>query len=401
MSVTANASLIKDTSLAPEGEDRIDWARAHMPIMRSLITDMDQRKPFAGLKIGICLHVEAKTAVWVEALTAGGAAIFLTGSPGSTQDHTAAALANRPGVYVYATSDESFDNHLNHCRTVLDAGPDLIADNGGDLHALVYAEDRYKHLQQSLLGATEETTTGATRLRAEIGCKDFPTLVINDTQAKRIVENRFGVGSSVVDAIMRATNVMLHGKNILVVGYGYCGSGVAQRFRGMGAHVSVAEHMPLTRLEAHLEGFKTVELAQGVRTADIIVTVTGHDDILIAEHFDQMQSGTIIANAGHFATEIDSAALREKAVSHREIKTGITEFTMPDQRKLFLMADGNLVNLAAGDGNPIEVMDLGLALQTLSLAKIAVRNHGLGNGPQTVPADIENFVAEKALEHWL
>lgn len=394
-------SLIKDPSLASKGETRIDWAREHMPIMRSLHGDMSARKPFKDLKISICLHVEAKTAVWVEALTAGGAEVFLTGSPGSTQDDTAAALASRAGVHVFAAKGENYEDHLAHCRTILDAGPDLIADNGGDLHALIYSSDQYTHLSQSLLGATEETTTGATRLRTNIGCNDFPTLIINDTQAKRIVENRFGVGSSVVDAVMRATNIMLHGKSVLVVGYGYCGSGVAQRFRGMGAHVSVAERAPLTRLEAHLEGFKTVELEHGLETADIVVTVTGHDNILTAGHFDLMQSGTIIANAGHFATEVDGAALKDKAVSQREIKTGITEFTMPDQRKLFLLSDGNLVNLAAGDGNPIEVMDLGLALQTLSLAKLAAGDHGLQNGPQTVPADIENFVAEKALEHWL
>lgn len=397
---TAN-SFIKDIALAPGGEARIDWAREHMPIMRSLRADMKKRQPFAGLKIGICLHVEAKTAVWLEALTAGGAEIFITGSPGSTQDDTAAALAARPGINVYTRSDENYQDHIDHCHTILDAGPDLIADNGGDLHALIYSEGKYKSLQKSLLGATEETTTGATRLRSEIGCNDFPTLVINDTKAKRIVENRFGVGSSVVDAIMRATNIMLHGKSILVVGYGYCGSGVAQRFRGMGAHVLVSEVSALTRLEAHLEGFKTIELDQGLAIADIIITVTGHDDILLAEHFDRMKNGALIANAGHFATEIDSNALKEKAISEREIKSGITEFTMPDQRKLFLMADGNLINLAAGDGNPIEVMDLGLALQTLSLEKVATGNHGLACGPQTVPADIENFAAENALKNWL
>lgn len=394
-------SILSDSSLAPSGMRRIDWARTHMPIVAGLAKEFARTRPFENLKIGICLHVEAKTGVWVEALAAGGASIFLTGSPGSTQDDTAAALAEMPGVHVFARNDETFDDHLRHCEKVLQGEPDLIADNGGDLHHLIYSNKTYHHLSNSLIGATEETTTGTTRLRESIQCRDFPTLSINDTLTKRIVENRFGVGSSVVDGLMRATNVMLHGKTFVVIGYGYCGAGVAQRLRGMGAHVVVVENDPLTRLEAHLEGFRTAKLEDCIASAAMVVTVTGYDNVLRREHFQVMQNGTIVANAGHFATEIDVPALEDLAQSSRPLREEITEYAMPDGRRLFLIAQGNLVNLAAGDGNPIEIMDLGLALQSLSLRCLAGKEQPLEQGVQPVPRSVERYVAQLAVDHWI
>lgn len=394
-------SVIVDPGLVESGSRRIDWARTHMPIMVALADEFRQTRPFDSLKIGICLHVEAKTGVWIEALVAGGAQIFITGSPGSTQDDTAAALAAMPGVCVYARSDESFEDHLQHCEFVLQSNPDLIADNGGDLHHLIYSREAYAHLKRTLIGATEETTTGTTRLRESIGCSDFATLSINDTLTKRIVENRFGVGSSVLDGLMRATNIMLHGKSVVVVGYGYCGAGVAQRLRGMGAHVTVVEHEPLTRLESHLEGFRTADLADCVGAADLVITVTGYDHILRREHFEVMRSGTIIANAGHFATEIDVPALEQMAQSKREIRQDVTEYALAGDRVLFLVSQGNLVNLAAGDGNPIEIMDLGLALQSLSLKALVHDGNALRAGVQAVPRDVEQFVAQRAVAHWI
>ena len=394
-------SIISDHRLASAGARRIDWARNHMPIVVSLADEFRAKRPFEKLKIGICLHVEAKTGVWIEALTAGGAEVFITGSPSSTQDDTAAALDAMENVHVFARSDETFEDHLAYCECILRAGPDLISDNGADLHHLIYSDDEYKHLRESLIGATEETTTGTTRLRESIKCCDFPTLSINDTLTKRIVENRFGVGSSVVDGIMRATNVMLHGKKIVIIGYGYCGAGVAQRFRGMGAHVTVVERDALTRLEAHLEGFRTSLLEDCVGTADIVITVTGYDNILRKEHFEKMQSGTIIANAGHFATEIDVPALNDLSEFKREIRQEITEYILPSNRRLFLVSNGNLVNLAAGDGNPIEIMDLGLALQSLSLKFLVDDGRSLKKGVQPVPRDVEQYVAERAVEHWI
>ena len=394
-------SIIANSALAESGIQRIDWARTNMPILASLTEEFRKTRPFENLRMGICLHVEAKTGVWIEALTAGGAEIFITGSPGTTQDDTAAALDVLDNVHVFARSDETFEDHLSHCEHVLRSNPDLIADNGGDLHHLIYSKGEFGHLVDTLIGATEETTTGTTRLRESIKCADFPTLSINDTMAKRIVENRFGVGSSVVDGFMRATNVMLHGKKIVVIGYGYCGAGVAQRFRGMGAHVTVVEQDPLTRLEAHLEGFHTSVLEDCAGTADVFITVTGYDNILRKEHFAAMRSGAIIANAGHFASEIDVPALKGLSRSSREIREEITEYTLPDERKLFLVAHGNLVNLAAGDGNPIEIMDLGLALQSLSLSFLVADGKSLRNGVQPVPRDVERYVAKRAVEHWI
>ncbi len=394
-------SIIAHGASVENGLRRIDWARANMPILRSLKHSFTTEKPFAGLKIGICLHVEPKTAVWLEGLAAGGAEIFITGSPGTTDDDTAAAMVEAMGVHVYTTSDETFAQHLTYCEHVLAAEPELIADNGADLHNLIYSDPNYASLQHSLIGATEETTTGATRLTQSIRCTDFPTLIINHTQAKRIVENRYGVGSSVVDGIMRATNVMLHGKKVVVIGYGYCGAGVAQRFRGMGARVTVVETEPLTRLEAHLEGFDTALLDECLSDAELVVSVTGYDGVFRKEHFEMLPANAIVANAGHFASELDVPGLESLAKDVREIRAGITEYTLANGKCVFLLSGGNLVNLAAGDGNPIEIMDLGLALQSLSLRYLVEKGSQLMKEPQTVPLEVEKFVASKAVEHWI
>jgi adenosylhomocysteinase len=392
---------MNEQELIESGRRRIAWSRAQMPILADIGSRFAGSKPFAGLTIGICLHVEAKTGVWIETLLKGGARIAITGSPGSTQDDTAAALAALPDVRVYSHSGETFDDHIRHCRLVLDAGPDLIADNGGDLHALIYGEDAHGALRKSLRGATEETTTGAFRLYEELQCRDFPTLVINDTQAKRVVENRYGVGSSVVDALMRATNIMLHGKRIVVIGYGYCGAGIAQRLRGMGAHVTVVDREPLSRLEAHLEGFSTDELPNALASAQVVITATGRSGVLDGEMIGLLRSGSIVANAGHFATEIDLAALVEAADAVVRVRDQIERYEMKDGRHVYLMSQGNLVNLTAGDGNPIEIMDLGLALQSLSLARLAQSASGLAKGAQAVPRDIEREVVERALAAWV
>ena len=248
---------IKDINLSESGKDRIDWARSHMPILKAIRKRLSVEQPFKDHKIGICLHVEAKSGVWIETLMAGGAKVAITGSPGTTQDDTAAYLVKEMGVKVFAWRSENFDQHMQNARCVLDTYPSIIVDNGGDLHSLLGEEDSYKDLRESLLGATEETTTGANRLRETLPAFGFPTIIINDTMAKRIVENRYGVGVSVVDGIMRTSNIMLSGKAVVVIGYGYCGQGVAQRLRGLGAHVTVVDTAPLAQLEAHLEGFRT------------------------------------------------------------------------------------------------------------------------------------------------
>lgn len=391
---------IANIELAESGRKRISWAKKHMPIMNSIIERFEKEQSLKGLKIAICLHVEAKTGVWLEALTKGGAEVAITGSPGSTQDETAASLVVDYGVSVFSHRNETFEDHLSYCKDVLNFTPDIIADNGGDLHELIFTDPAYAPLKDSLLGATEETTTGANRLREDFNSHSFSTLVINDTQAKRIIENRFGVGSSVVDGIMRATNVMLHGKKVVVIGYGYCGSGTAQRLRGMGAHVTVVESNPLTKLEAHLEGFYTATLEEALPNADIVITITGRDNVLRGEHFELMSDNTIIANAGHFQREINIEQLAILSSSITEVREHVTSYTVNDN-EIFVLSNANLINLSAGDGNPIEVMDLGLALQSLSIERIAKDANTLNNEPQPVPYSIEMEVARLAAKYWI
>lgn len=392
---------ISDIGLAGAGKQRVAWARQNMPILGSIRERLGAEQPFRGHKIGICLHVEAKTGVWLETLIAGGAKIAITGSPGSTQDDTAAYLVKDLGVEVFAWSTETFEDHMKNAGRVLQAGPGIIADNGADLHYLLGRDDTYKDVRESLLGATEETTTGANRLRDEMPSFAFPTVVINDTMAKRIVENRYGVGISVVDGIMRTTNIMLGGKRVVVVGYGYCGQGIAQRLRGLGAHVTVVDTAPLAQLEAHLEGFDTGVLEDVLPGADIVLTVTGREAVIGKQHFELMKDGAVLCNAGQNSTEMDIDGLREMAASEQVLRPDVEQFSLGTGKRLCLLARGNLINLAGGDGNPIEVMDLGLALQTLSLECIALRAESLEVGPQTVPPDIEQAAVQAALRQWV
>jgi adenosylhomocysteinase len=392
---------IQDIGLYASGQDRVDWARHNMPILQAIKGRLSVEQPFKGHKIGICLHVEAKSGVWIETLIAGGARIAITGSPGSTQDDTAAYLVKEMGVEVFAWRSETFGEHMENAKRVLDTKPTIIADNGGDLHYLLGKDDAYKGLRDSIIGATEETTTGANRLREELPSFGFPTIIINDTMAKRIVENRYGVGISVVDGIMRTTNIMLGGKTVVVIGYGYCGQGVAQRLRGLGAHVTVVDTEPLTQLEAHLEGFKTGVLEDVLRDADIVITVTGRDAAIQEQHFELMKDGVVLCNAGQNSSEIDIESLREMAAQEHTLRPNIEQLTLNSGKKYFLLAQGNLINLAGGDGNPIEVMDLGLALQTLSLECIALNAKTLRNEPQSVPYDIEKATLNAALQEWV
>ena len=395
-----NKFEIEDISLAEKGLETLIWTRERMPIMRHLQKELARTKPFEGLKIGICLHVEPKTAVWLETLLAGGAKISITGSPGTTKDETAAALVKEFGVGVFAKNGETFEDHLRYCEKVLEFDPDLIADNGGDLHALIQTEEKFTHLKTKLIGANEETTTGGFRLREEIGELPFPTIVINDSRAKRIIENRYGVGQSVVDAIMRSTRMLVGGLKVAVVGYGYCGRGTALCLKSLGARVTVVEIDPLTQLDALLEGFDLADLDEAVTENEMIVTVTGRSGILTKEHFEKLRPGTILANAGHFEFEMDVAGLREMARRQKRVSPDIESFELENGRRIFLLGKGNPINLSAGDGNPIEVMDLGLALQTLSLVYHTKKADKLKNEPQNVPFEVEREVSEMALKAW-
>lgn len=392
---------IQDIGIYAAGKDRVDWARHNMPILQAIRGRLSVEQPFKGHRIGICLHVEAKTGVWLETLIAGGATIAITGSPGSTQDDTAAYLVKEMGVEVFAWRSETPDEHMENAKRVLDTKPTIIADNGGDLHYLLGKDDAYRDLRDSIIGATEETTTGANRLREELPAFGFPTIIINDTMAKRIVENRYGVGISVVDGIMRTTNVMLGGKTVVVIGYGYCGQGVAQRLRGLGAHVTVVDTEPLKQLEAHFEGFRTGVLEDVLGEADIVITVTGRDAAIQEQHFELMKDGVVLCNAGQNRSEIDIESLREMAAQEHTLRPNIEQLTLNSGKNYFLLAQGNLINLAGGDGNPIEVMDLGLTLQTLSLECIALNAKTLRNEPQSVPYDIEQATLRAALQEWV
>ena len=388
---------IEDPGLSEQGLRRLDWVREQMPILQALKKEFVKSRPFADMRLGICLHVEAKTGIWLETLLAGGAEIAITGSPGTTQDEVAAALVKEHGVQVFAKRSENFQQHLGHVKKVLSTVPDLIADNGADIHMLVLQDPGLASVKSKIIGATEETTSGALRLREEATGHSFPTIVINDTRAKRIVENRYGVGQSVVDGIMRCTNLLIGGKRVTVIGYGYCGQGVA---RALGAQVSVVDIDPLSRLEAHIEGYATAELEDTLPYSDMVITVTGRPGALRQEHIVRMKDGTVLCNAGHFETEIELPTLQELSASRKEIKTGIEKFKLKNGKTVYLLSRGNLVNLAAADGNPIEVMDLGLALQSLSLAHLARHAASLASGPQTVPAAIESEVARRALAAW-
>lgn len=390
-----------NSDLIASGERRISWARAHMPILACIKARFEAERPFEGMTIGICLHVEAKTGVWLDTLKAGGAQVVITGSPGSTQNDTTAAINSWGEITALGHRDETYEEHLNYCHQILQEKPDLIVDNGADLHNLIATDPNYAALKNTIIGATEETTTGGFRLREDLEPFEFATWIINDTEAKQLVENRYGVGSSVVDGLMRATNIMLHGKIAVVIGYGYCGSGVAMRLRGMGARVVVVDHDPMRQLEAHMEGFNTATLGEALPKAEIAITVTGREGVMDAHAIAAIPDGCILANAGHFATEIDLPAMNEMASDVTQIREQIKRVTFPDGRHIFLLSNGNLVNLAAGDGNPIEIMDLGLALQSLSLAELARKGRKTEAGPHPVPYEIEREVARLSLEAWV
>ncbi len=391
---------VEDTALAQQGLERMDWVRERMPVVRGIKEEFTRTRPFAGMRIGICLHVEAKTAVWLEALTSGGADIAITGSPGTTQDEVAAALVAEYRVQVFARKNETFDQHLDYAARVLATEPDLIADNGADLHVLALTNADFSGARSKIIGATEETTTGGFRLREEIAGYTFPTIVINDSRAKRIIENRYGVGQSVVDGIMRCSNLLIGGKRTTVIGYGACGQGIARYLRGLGAHVTIVDIDPLTRLEAHTEGYDTAELHEVLPTSDLVITVTGRPGALKRDHLALLKDGAVLCNAGMFETEIDLPGLRELSSESRPVMPDIGRFKLDNGKTIYLFGEANSVNLSAGDGNPIEVMDLGLALQSLSLAHLATGYRSLPAGPQTVPREIENEVAVRTLRAW-
>lgn len=391
-------STIKDLNLAPSGERKIRWVEAHMPVLRDIGIDFAREKPFAGLKIALSVHLEAKTAYLCRVLEMGGAEMHVTGSnPLSTQDDVAAALAAKGmDVHaVYGCTDEEYQAHL---RSVLSVGPNIIIDDGGDLVHLMHTE--FTDLIPQVIGGCEETTTGIHRLwiMDRAGALRFPMIMVNDADCKHLFDNRYGTGQSVWDGIMRTTNLVVAGKYVVVSGYGWCGKGVALRAKGLGAKVIVTEVDPIRALEAVMDGYEVMPMMDAAAIGDIFVSVTGCKDVITLEHCERMKDGAIVSNAGHFNVEIDMEALDRCADEIYEARHNIDAYRLPNGKTIYVIAQGRLVNLAAGDGHPAEIMDMSFAVQAMS-AEYLVRTRGqLKPGVVSVPAEIDDNIARRKLK---
>jgi adenosylhomocysteinase len=378
-------------ALLEQGLNRIEWIRSRMSLLKRVRADFEARKPFAGRTIGVSLHLEPKTAVLIETLAAGGARIVGTGNYGSTQDDVVAALKHW-GLTIYGTREVSWDEHLGNVRKVVEREPDILLDNGADLVALAIETG----LADKIRGGTEETTSGDDRMRAEFpGKVPFPVIVINDSPLKQIVENKHAVGQGNVESIMRMTNLMINGRRFVIVGYGWCGRGMAQYIRAFGGQVAVVEKDPIKQLEAVMDGFRVATLDQLAPWGQFFCTATARERVVSSAAFAKMPDGAILANSGHFPTEIDTEALRKDAASVRRLGTMIEEFTMADGRRLILLTEGRMIELAGVEakGNSIEAMDLGFMLQALSLERVTKAPETLVSGPQAVPTDINRTIA--------
>ncbi len=397
-------SEIRNEGLWESGELKIDWVRHHMPLLEGLERDFRETKPFKGLKVALSVHLEAKTAHLCEVLSDGGAEMYITGSnPLSTQDDVAAALVHE-GLNVFAVHGASPEEYERGIRKVIEAGPNIIIDDGGDLVTMIH--ENYPELIPNVIGGCEETTTGILRLQAMNREKRllFPMMLVNDAACKHFFDNRYGTGQSVWDGINRTTNLIVAGKYVVVAGYGWCGKGVAMRAKGLGAKVIVTEVDPVKAMEAVMDGFRVMPMSEAAAEGDIFVTVTGCEDVITKEHFLKMKDGAICCNAGHFDCEVSVSDLKEIAVKESVARQNIQQYDLPNGRKVYVLAEGRLVNLAAGDGHPAEIMDMSFAIQALS-AKYLVENKDSisrekGNMLNVVPESIDREVAFRKLDDW-
>lgn len=391
-------SIIRDIKLAPEGRARINWVKGYMPLLNQLEKEFREERPFEGKKIAVSVHLEAKTAYLCLVLAAGGAEVSATGSnPLSTQDAIAAALVEE-GINVYAWHGATAEEYQEHLNRTLDCNPDIIIDDGGDLVHLLHTTR--KELQQNIIGGCEETTTGVIRLRAmeREGILGFPMISVNDAYCKYLFDNRYGTGQSVWDGIMRTTNLIVAGKNVVVAGYGWCGKGIAMKAKGLGANVIVTEVDHIKAIEAVMDGFTVMTMDEAAAIGDIFITATGCKQVIVGRHFEKMKDGVLLANAGHFDVEVWKPDLEALAVEKRPMRKNIEGYVMKDGRVLNLLAEGRLVNLASGDGHPAEIMDMSFALQALS-ARYLVKNEGkLEKKVYNVPEEIDRRVASMKLE---
>ena len=392
---------IKDRNLADDGKRRIDWADRFMPVLRLIRQRFEEERPLEGVRISACLHVTTETANLARALKAGGAEVLLCASnPLSTQDDVAASLVAHDGIPIFAIKGEDTDIYYQHIDEAVNFKPAITMDDGADLVSRLHAEDANPSYVESVFAGTEETTTGVIRLKsmASEGVLRYPIIAVNDAKTKHFFDNRYGTGQSTLDGIIRATNLLIAGTTVVVAGYGWCGRGFADRARGLGANVIVTEVNPLNALEAVMDGFRVLPMIQAVAEADVVVTLTGNMHVLRREHFEVMKDGAIICNSGHFNVEINIPDLKDLSTEVRTTRELVEEYVLEEGRKLYLLGDGRLINLAAAEGHPASVMDMSFANQALS-AEYVVKNHAqMENRVYDVPAELDDSIAALKLQ---
>jgi len=390
---------VKDLRLAAKGKLRMEWSGRFMPVLNSIKAKFAKEKPLKGVRIAACLHVTTETGNLMETLKAGGADVRLTASnPLSTQDDLAAALVKFHNIPVFSIKGEDHATYYRHIHSALDHKPHVTMDDGADLVTIIHT--KRPELLKGIIGGTEETTTGVIRLKsmARHGVLRYPIIAVNDAQTKHFFDNRYGTGQSTLDGIIRATNVLLAGSNFVIAGYGWCGRGLAMRAQGAGARVIVTEINPLKAIEAVMDGYDVLPMAKAARIGDVFVTVTGDKSVIGEAHFRKMKDGAIVANSGHFNVEIDIPALAKLARSRRMIREFVEEFTMADGRKIYLLGEGRLINLAAAEGHPAMVMDMSFANQALALVHMIRNAKSLENKVYSVPEEIDKDIARMKLK---
>ncbi|MBP9093739.1 adenosylhomocysteinase [bacterium] len=393
------ATEIKDIGLAALGKQRIEWAEGDMPVLKLIRERFEKEKPFKGLRVSVCAHVTSETANLAKALVAGGAdCVVIASNPLSTQDDVAASLVKDWNMSVFAIKGEDIPTYHRHINVALDHKPHFIIDDGSDLVATLLQE-RPEQVAE-VIGSTEETTTGITRLRSmeRDGALKFPAIAVNDAQTKHMFDNRYGTGQSTLDGIIRATNRLVAGRNVVVLGYGWCGKGCAMRARGLGANVIVTEVDPIRAIEAVMDGFRVMPVAEAAAIGDLFITVTGNRHVIDKPHFEVMKEGAIVCNSGHFDLELNLDALRKMAKSRREVRPLMEEFVLPSGNKVYVLAEGRLVNLSCAEGHPASVMDMSFANQALALEYLAKNKGKLSAGVHTLPLEIDQEIAALKLK---
>lgn len=390
---------VKDLNLAEQGKNQIEWANRDMPVLEQIRDRFEQEKPLAGIRIAACCHVTKETANLARTLKAGGAdAILIASNPLSTQDDVAASLVKDYGISVYAMKGEDTETYLKHVNLALDHKPQIILDDGSDVVATI-TQERPEQLSD-IIGSTEETTTGIVRLNAmeKDGALKFPAIAVNDSQTKHLFDNRYGTGQSTLDGVIRATNMLIAGKNVVVVGYGWCGKGAAMRARGLGANVIVTEVDNVKAIEAVLEGFRVMPMAEACKIGDLFITVTGNRSVIDTHHFANMKDHAIVCNSGHFDLEINMAGLNEMTTEMKKIRPFLDRHTMENGKSVLVLGEGRLVNLAAAEGHPASVMDMSFANQALAVETLVKKQGELENKVHVLPAEVDQEIARLKLE---